>query len=83
LPDDELGRLANAFDSLIERLDPAFQRQQRFTADAAHELRTPLAIVCAEADAARRRPREPLADNRVLEKSTRRGRGCVSSSKAY
>jgi phosphoglycerate-specific signal transduction histidine kinase len=32
-----------------------------------HELRTPLAIVCAEAEAARRRPREPLADNRVLD----------------
>ena len=67
LPDDELGRLARAFDGMIGRLDEAFQRQRRFTADAAHELRTPLAIICAQAEAARGRPREPTYDARVLD----------------
>jgi heavy metal sensor kinase len=40
--DDEIGRLATTFDEMIARLDDAFERQRRFTTDAAHELRTPL-----------------------------------------
>jgi heavy metal sensor kinase len=67
LPDDELGRLARAFDGMIGRLDEAFQRQRRFTADAAHELRTPLSIICARAEAARNRPREASYDARALD----------------
>jgi len=67
LPDDELGRLARAFDAMIGRLDEAFQRQRRFTADAAHELRTPLSIICAQAETARGHPREPTYDARVLD----------------
>ena len=42
-PHDELGTLAAAFNQLLERLEQSFQQLQRFTADAAHELRTPLA----------------------------------------
>ena len=40
-------------------LDDAFARQRRFTADASHELRAPLAVIRAEADLALRRKREP------------------------
>ena len=39
---DEIGRLALAFNALIARLEAAFDRQRQFTADASHELRTPL-----------------------------------------
>ncbi len=66
LPDDELGRLAIAFDGMLERLDRAFQRQRRFTADAAHELRTPLAVIRSEVDVALARPRDAGEYIRVL-----------------
>ncbi|HTJ31449.1 MAG TPA: ATP-binding protein [Acidobacteriaceae bacterium] len=41
--EDELGQMARAFNSLLLRLEQSFTQLQRFTADAAHELRTPLA----------------------------------------
>jgi len=44
-PDDELTRLANTFDSMLERLDRAFTSQRRFLADTSHDLRTPLAVI--------------------------------------
>jgi signal transduction histidine kinase len=50
-PRDELRRLADTFDAMLERLDDAFARQQAFVANASHELKTPLAIVRAELDA--------------------------------
>lgn len=43
--DDEVGRLAATFDSMLTRLDDAFRRERQFTADASHELRTPLAAM--------------------------------------
>jgi two-component system, OmpR family, sensor histidine kinase MprB len=39
---DELGRLARAFNRLLERAEHAAEQQQRFVADASHELKTPL-----------------------------------------
>ena len=42
---DEVGRLAGTFDEMLGRLDEAFQRERRFSNDAAHELRTPLAAM--------------------------------------
>ncbi len=54
---DELGRLATTFDRMLDRLQAAFERQRRFTADASHDLRAPLATLRAEVDLALRRDR--------------------------
>ncbi|MGH2734371.1 MAG: sensor histidine kinase [Actinomycetota bacterium] len=44
-PQNEIGRLAEAFDGLLTRLDEAFRSQRRFLSDASHELRTPLTVI--------------------------------------
>ena len=41
----ELTRLAENFDGLLERLQRSFEAERRFTADASHELRTPVAVI--------------------------------------
>ncbi len=45
---DELAQLGATFDSMIARLQKAFERQRQFVADASHELRTPLTIINLE-----------------------------------
>ncbi len=47
LPDgeDEFSRLAADFDQMFERLERSFEAEKQFTADASHELRTPVSII--------------------------------------
>ena len=54
--DDELGALARTLNEMLDRLEGAAARQRTFTADAAHELRSPLAAVRASIDVARAHP---------------------------
>jgi signal transduction histidine kinase len=42
---DEIGRLATAFNEMLDRLEGAFGEQKRFIDDAGHELRTPMTII--------------------------------------
>jgi signal transduction histidine kinase len=53
-PHDELRELGDTFDSMLGRLEMAFEDQQLFAANAAHELRTLLTILHAELDVAMR-----------------------------
>lgn len=64
-PEDELGHLAQSFNSLLDRLDRSFEQQRRFMADASHELRTPVAILCGEADVALSQPSRSPEDYRA------------------
>jgi heavy metal sensor kinase len=58
-PGDELGELAATFNSMLGRLETAFDSLQRFTADAAHELRAPLALLRTQVEVTLRRDRAP------------------------
>jgi signal transduction histidine kinase len=49
-PADEIGALAATFNQMLDRLQNIFESQRRFLAEAAHELRTPLASVLGNAD---------------------------------
>jgi signal transduction histidine kinase len=54
---DELEDLCRAFNELLGRVQEAFERQRRFTGDASHQLRTPLAVMLGQLEVALRRER--------------------------
>lgn len=56
---DEVRPLVRELNDLLRRLDRAIELQQQFVADAAHQLRTPLAALQAQVDAARGEPLTP------------------------
>lgn len=47
---DELNSIANSFNGMLERLQLAFEREQHFSAAAAHELKTPLTVIKTNLD---------------------------------
>jgi len=60
---DELQRMSETWNDVLERLEAAVEHIRQFTADASHELRTPIALIRTTAELALRRPR-PLDDYR-------------------
>ena len=60
-PPDEIRHLAQTIDDMLARLEASFERERRFTADAAHELRTPLAALKGRIGVTLSRPRPPAA----------------------
>jgi len=56
-PRDELGSLATTINELLNRLEHSFKEQQRFIADASHELRTPVAVLRGETEVSLNKPR--------------------------
>ena len=65
----ELQPVAVAFDEMLDRLEDSFTRLSQFSADLAHELRTPLANIRGEAEVALARPRSPNEYEAVIESS--------------
>ncbi len=64
---DELEDFASSFNGLLDRLNVALERQQQFTGQASHQLRTPLAALIAAIEVARRRRRTVEEHERVLD----------------
>jgi two-component system heavy metal sensor histidine kinase CusS len=65
----ELTALATAFDQMLDRLEESFTRLSQFSADLAHELRTPIHNLMGEAEVALSRNRSPEEYREVLESS--------------
>ena len=55
---DEMARLVETLNDMLARIEQSFEAQRRFTADASHELRSPLSRLRAELEVTLRRPRE-------------------------
>jgi signal transduction histidine kinase len=70
---DELGQLNRAFNGLLDRLQESFERQRRFTVEASHQLRTPLAGILGQIEVALRRERPVEEYQRVLSTVHKRG----------
>jgi len=67
VPPDELGELVATFNGMLARLESSFDSLRRFTADASHELRSPLTIMRSELEVTRARPRTPEEYERTLD----------------
>jgi heavy metal sensor kinase len=72
-PRDELRRLTETLNAMLERIEASFQKITQFTADASHDLRTPIAVIRATAEIALRRQRPAddykLALSKILQAS--------------
>jgi len=70
---DELGQLAGTLNSTFARLESAFAHQRQFTADASHELRTPIAVLISETQTA-------LARRRTAEEYHETVEACLATA---
>jgi two-component system OmpR family sensor kinase len=68
---DEMARLVETLNDMLARIEQSFESQRRFTADASHELRSPLSRLRAELEVTLRRPRERAEYDEAL-------RSCLS-----
>jgi len=78
----ELGQLAAVLNDAFQRLDAAFSQQARFTSDAAHELRTPVAVILGQTQLALSRSRTEAEYRETLEacqRAAKRMHGLIES----
>lgn len=65
--DSELGSLAAVLNQTFGRLEEAFEQQSRFTADASHELRTPVSVILSQTELSLSRERSPTEYQEALQ----------------
>jgi heavy metal sensor kinase len=70
-PRDELRRLTEALNAMLERIDTSFKRITQFTADASHDLRTPVTVIRTVAEVMLRKPRTNEQYREALSKILR------------
>jgi len=75
---DELERLAIAWNGLLERVEASIGRIQQFTANASHELRTPVSVIRSTAELALRRERDVGEYRRALNEIEQEARGMTA-----
>ncbi|MFZ4763639.1 MAG: sensor histidine kinase [Roseimicrobium sp.] len=73
VPESELGQLSGVLNATFAQLESAFAQQARFTADAAHELRTPVTVLLSETQGALARERSASEYRESLEACQRAG----------
>jgi signal transduction histidine kinase len=66
-PHDELGRLAETFNQLLQGVDSAVRQLRQFVTDASHELRTPLAVLHGETELVLSKPRSADEYRKTLQ----------------
>ena len=66
---DELRLLTETLNDMLERIESSVKRIRQFTADASHDLRTPLAVIRSTAELALRRPRTDAEYRKALERN--------------
>lgn len=71
---DELHILADRFNDMFARLDAAFEKERQFTADASHEMRTPMSVIMAQCELALDGKRSEADYVKALQVIQRQGR---------
>ncbi|MEK6511698.1 HAMP domain-containing sensor histidine kinase [Myroides odoratimimus] len=64
---DELSRLGNTFNTMLDRLEQSFDSQKQFVSNISHELRTPLAAVIAELELSLSKEQDTASYIRTIE----------------
>ena len=86
-PNDDLKQLADTFDAMLDRLQRAFDNQQRLIHDTSHELRNPLAVMRTNLDVTLSDPNADLEEFRhtteVVQRSSERMSKLVDDLLAY
>ena len=65
-PENELSRLAQAWNHMMERLQKAFENERRFSSDVSHELKTPIAVILSSCEYALEKPRSREEYEKIL-----------------
>ena len=72
--EDELHQLAERFNEMFERLEQAFEAERQFTADASHELRTPVAVILSQCEFSLEKPRSAEEYEQAIQTVRRQSR---------